>query len=210
MNHAIYYLSLISILFAQSLVAQSNDNDILLSGVVLAGDSLRVIPNTNIIIKNKHKGTASNDQGYFSFYSEANDTLIFSAIGYKDGIYVVPDDLNKSHYSIVQIMSNDTIWLQETIIFPWSDYEDFGEELLSMKPPMDDEERAKFNLDNAQLYEKSVNLYMDGSANFKQQAKLQADRMYFAAQAPPLQIFNPFAWATFVKQIKNGDYKKKD
>jgi hypothetical protein len=50
---------------------------------------------------------------------------------------------------------------------------------------------------------------MDGSANFKYQTKLYADRMYFAGQVPPMQIFNPFAWADFIKSIKNGAYKKK-
>lgn len=137
-----------------------------------------------------------------------NDTILFSAVGFKDGHYIVSDDLQQKHYSIVQIMTNDTIWLQETIIFPWKDYDTFGDELVMMTPPISDEQRAKLNLDNAQLYEKSVQLYMDGSANFKWQAKLYADRMYFAGQAPPMQIFNPFAWATFIKSIKNGEYKK--
>lgn len=210
MNRAIYCLTFFSILFSTSLIAQESEDKVLLSGVVLAGDSLRTIPNTNIIVKNKNKGTATDKDGYFSFYAEANDTLLFSSVGYKPGQYIVPENLNNDHYSIVQIMSNDTIWLQETIIFPWVDYSDFGDQLLAMTPPITDETRAQLNLDNAQLYEKSVDLYMDGSANFKYQTQLFADRMYFAAQAPPLQIFNPFAWAEFVKSIKAGDYQKKN
>jgi hypothetical protein len=50
---------------------------------------------------------------------------------------------------------------------------------------------------------------MDGSANFKYQNQLQMDRMYFAGQVPPQQIFDAFAWASFIKSLKSGEYKKK-
>lgn len=209
MNWVSYSLAFIAVLFTGLTNAQDAADKVLLTGVVLSGDPLVPVPNTNIIVQNKNKGTASNENGFFSFYAEVNDTLKFSAVGFKDGQYVVPDELNQDHYSIVQIMTNDTIWLQETIIFPWKDYETFGEELVKMNPPPSDEQLAQMNLDDAQLYEKSVSLYMDGSANFKYQTKLYADRMYFAGQVPPMQIFNPFAWADFIKSIKNGAYKKK-
>jgi len=208
MNRVFYSLTFIAILFTGFAAAQDAEDKVLLTGVVLSGDPLVPVPNTNIIIQNKNTGTASNENGVFSFYTEVNDTIVFSAVGFKDGQYIVPNELDQDHYSIVQIMTNDTIWLQETIIFPWKDYETFGEELLTMTPPPSDEQLAQMNLDDAQLYEKSVNLYMDGSANFKNQMKLNADRMYFAGQVPPMQIFNPFAWADFIKSIKKGAYKK--
>lgn len=208
MNRAIYCLTLFSILLSGSLIAQEPDENILLTGVVLSGDPLVPVPNTNIIISNKHKGTASDDKGYFSFYTAANDTILFSAVGFKGGQYVIPEDLNQSHYSIVQIMTNDTIWLQETIIFPWKDYDTFGEELVMMAPPVTDDVRAKMNLESAKLYEKSITIHMDGSANFKHQQKIHADKMYYGGQVPPQQIFNPFAWANFIKSVQNGDYKR--
>ncbi len=210
MNHAKYYLAFISILLSVVLVAQQPEKKILLTGVVLAGDSLQAISNTNIIVRNRNVGTASDENGYFSFYSQANDTISFSAIGYKNGIYVVPEDLSRDHYSIVQIMSNDTVWLQETIIFPWRSYEDFGEELITMIPPINDEVRAERNLDNAQLYERYINIHMDAQANFKWQNQLQNDRMYIGGGIPPQKIFDAFAWASFINSLKNGDYKKKN
>jgi len=190
------------------MVAQQPEKRILLTGVVLTGDSLHAIANTNIIVRNRNVGTASDENGFFSFYSEVSDTIIFSAIGYKNGKYIVPEDLTKDHYSIVQIMSNDTVWLQETIIFPWRSYEDFGQELITMTPPITNDERAKMNLDNAQLYEQSINIHMDGSANFKWQNQLMMDKMYAGGQVPPQRIFDAFAWASFIESVKNGDYKK--
>jgi hypothetical protein len=190
------------------MVAQSTDSKILLTGIVLSGDPLVGVANTNIIVVNKNKGTASDTNGFFSFYTEVNDTILFSAIGFKDGQYIVPNDLEQNHYSIVQIMSNDTIWLKETIIFPWLDYDSFGDELITMASPINDELRAKQNLESAKMYEKSLSIYMDSGANYSYQSKLTSDKMLYNGQMPPMQIINPFAWKKFIKSINNGEYKK--
>ena len=162
------------------------------------------------MIVNKNKGTSSDDNGYFSFLAQKSDTIVFSAVGFKNGRFVVPDSLFKSHYSIVQIMSNDTVYLRETIIYPWKSYEEFGDELVTMQPPPTDDDRARVNLSNAQLYERYTNIYMDGEANYKYQNKLRSEEAYFRGQIPPYQIFNAFAWIEFVNSWKRGDYKKKN
>jgi hypothetical protein len=208
MNRVLSFLILFGFLLPAKYFAQAMTDGVLLSGVVLSGEPLVGVPNTNIIVSNKNKGTASDQNGYFSFYAEANDTIIFSAVGFKKGQYIVPDELKEDHYSIVQIMTNDTIWLQETIIFPWKSYESFGDQLVNMDPPVTDEVRAKMNLDNAKLYERSMAIYMDGSSNFKHFNQLNIDQITYAGQAPPFQIINPFAWAEFINQIKKGAYKK--
>ena len=38
---------------------------------------------------------------------------------------------------------------------------------------------------------------------------MAAGKTYYAGQIPPMNIFNPFAWAEFVKAWKRGDFKKK-
>jgi hypothetical protein len=106
-------------------------------------------------------------------------------------------------------MTNDTVYLQETIIFPWKSYEEFGKELVTMQPPPTDDDLARINLSNAQLYERYQHIYMDGDANAKYQNKLRSEEAYYAGQVPPFQIFNAFAWVEFVKSWKRGDYKKK-
>ena len=60
MNRAVYYLTFISILFSLGMVAQPTETKVLLTGVVLQGDSLKGIPNTNIIVRNRNVGTASD------------------------------------------------------------------------------------------------------------------------------------------------------
>lgn len=209
MNYAKFATSLLIILLVNKIVAQQQQGAILLTGVVVTGDSLTPLPYTNIVIKNKNTGTSADERGIFSFMADHQDTVIFSSIGFKDSRYIVPDSLTRSHYSIVQIMSNDTVYLRETIIYPWKTYEEFGDELVTMQPPPTDDDRARNNLSNAQLYERYTNIYMDGDANFKYQNKLRSEKAYFAGQIPPYQIFNAFAWIEFVKSWKRGDYKKK-
>ena len=94
MNRAIFSLTFFSMLLSFSLHAQDNGKKVLLTGVVLTGDPLVGVANTNIIVSNKNKGTASDDKGYFSFYTEVNDTLIFSAIGLKSSQFIVPENMD--------------------------------------------------------------------------------------------------------------------
>jgi len=210
MKCAIYTTLLIFILFGNLLVAQTDERKILLTGVVVTGENLTPLPYTNIIIINENTGTTTNEKGYFSFKANKNDTIIFSSVGFKDGRYVIPENLTGSHYSIVQIMTNDTVYLRETIIYPWKTYEEFGKELVTMHPPPTDNERAKNNLEQAQLYERYTNIYMDGEANYKYQQQLYSEKAYFGGQVPPFEIFNAFAWIEFVNSWKRGDYKKKN
>ena len=209
MNCAKFTTFLLIILLSSDLVAQDKSAAILLTGVTVTGDSLTPVPFANIWITNKKTGTSTDGGGYFSFRADKNDTIMFSAIGFKNSRFIVPDSLFKNHYSIVQILTNDTVYLQETIIYPWKSYEEFGEELITMQPPPTDDDRAKVNLSNAQLYERYQNVNMDGDANFKYQNKLRSEKAYFAGQVPPYQIFNVFAWRNFIRAWKRGDYKKK-
>ena len=210
MKCANYTTLLIFILFGNILVAQTNESKILLTGVVVTGEKLTPLPYTNIIVVNQNTGTSTDEKGYFSFRADKNDTILFSAVGFKKGSFIVPEDLIGSHYSMVQIMTNDTVYLRETIIFPWKSYEEFGNDLVTMNPPPTDDDRAKNNLEQAQLYERYTNIYMDGEANYKYQQQLYSEKAYFGGQIPPYQIFNAFAWVEFVNSWKRGDYKKKD
>ena len=209
MNYAKFATLSLIILIAHKMVAQEKSGAILLTGVVVTGDNLTPLPFTNIVVINNNTGTSTDSNGVFSFMANQNDTIVFSSVGFKNGRYVVSDSLTRRHYSIVQIMSNDTVYLRETIIYPWKSYEEFGDELVMMQPPPTDDDRARVNLSNAQLYERYTTIFMDGDANYKYQSKLISEEAYYRGQIPPYQIFNAFAWVEFVKSWKRGDYKKK-
>lgn len=209
MNYAKYVVAILSVFWFSQALAQEADTTVLLTGVVVTGDHLNPVPNANILILNKSTGTMAGENGSFRFQAHRNDTIQFSAVGFKKGFFIVPDSLNRDHYSLVQIMTNDTIYLQETMIFPYKSYDEFKDELLTLTPPPTDDDRAKSNLSQAQMYERYQAIYMDGEANYNYSVDMQSEKAYYGDQIPPYQIFNVFAWVEFVESWKRGDYKKK-
>lgn len=200
--------------FTCSLQAQvfedpEEDELIQFSGVILTTDSLLAIPLAHIIVKNAMRGTVSDFNGYFSFVAKKNDTVEFTAIGFKTGRFIIPDSIVNNRYSIIQVMSTDTIYLTETVIYPWPTKEEFKEAFLTLEIPEDDLEIARKNLNNEQLWLKAQNLPASGSVNFKYLMHQNVDKLYYNGQSQPITILNPFAWAKFIKSWKNGDFKRK-
>ncbi len=210
------FKSLVTILFISliplgQLIAQEAEDELVqFSGIVVTADSLIPVPYTNISIKNTHRGTISDYYGYFSFVAFKSDTIVFSAVGFKKGVFSIPDTITGSRYSLIQVMASDTIMLTQTVIYPWPSKEKFKEAFLKYDVPDDDYERAKKNLDIAQLRDMSANYPMDGSMNFRNSMQLYQDKLYYNGQTQPITILNPFAWAEFIKAWKEGKFKRKD
>jgi hypothetical protein len=200
------------ILFAPGLLnAQEREDELVqFSGIVVTADSLNPVPYTNIVIKNTRRGTVADYYGYFSFVAFKTDTILFSAVGFKKGIYTIPDTLTGNRYSMIQVMSSDTVMLTQTVIYPWPSREKFKEAFLKLNVPDDDFERARKNLDMTQLRDIAANYPMDGSMNFRNSMQLYQDKLYYNGQTQPITILNPFAWAEFIKAWKEGKFKRKD
>lgn len=180
------------------------------SGLVLTGDSLKPVPYTNVWIRNSRRGTITDFQGFFSVAVREGDTLRFTAVGFKEINYAVPDTLTSSRYSAVQLMSQDTIHLPETVIYPWPTREQFRYAFLNTEIPDDDNDRALRNLARAEMRERLEKMPLDGYSNYRYMSDQRAQRLYYAGQSPPLNIFNPFAWAEFFKAWREGRFKRND
>lgn len=191
--------------------AQNHNKDLVqFSGVVVTGNNLKPVPFTNILVKGTYRGTVSDYFGFFSFVVKKNDTIEFSCIGFKKAHFIVPDTLTESKYSLIQILSNDTIFLKETVIYPWPTQEQFKEAFLKLTIPDDDLERAHKNLAIAEMKEKMDKLPMDGSMNYKYAMQEKTNQLYYAGQFPSNNLLNPIAWAKFIEAWQNGDFKKKE
>jgi hypothetical protein len=203
-------LLLFSILHFQQVSAQENpDNLIQFSGITVTADSLNAVPYTKIIIKNKNRGTTSDIYGYFSFVAHKQDTILFNALGYKPASYVIPDTITKNRYSLIQLMTSDTITLSAAFIFPWPTYEDFKRAFANLVLPEDDLARARKNLDPDLIRFMADNYPMDAHMNYNNYIENQTSKLYYFGQQQPFNIFNPFAWAQFIKAWKEGKFKRK-
>ncbi|PLW99020.1 MAG: hypothetical protein C0593_04250 [Marinilabiliales bacterium] len=202
--------------FSGSLQAQTRDGQkvtnedlVQFSGVIVTADSLNPVPFTTIMITNTGRGTIADYYGFFSFVAVKNDTVKFTAVGFKDAEFVIPDTITENRYSLIQVMSSDTILLQETVIYPWPSKEQFREAFINLDIPDDDYEIARKNLEQAELVARAEEYEMDGSMNYKNYINQQTSKLYYAGQSQPISLLNPFAWAQFIKAWRNGDFKRK-
>jgi hypothetical protein len=191
------------LLFTFSLYAQKDGRQeqlIQFSGVVLDGsnEQLQPIPYVNVLIK-----------GFFSVVARPGDNVEFSAVGYKTVLYNIPDTLQDSRYSIVQLMTQDTINLPETVVFPWPSREHFKLEFLAMDVTSDLQRRATENLTAETLERMRSTVPYDGNESADFYLRQQARSYYYTGQTPPMNIFNPMAWKEFFDAWKSGKYKKK-
>jgi hypothetical protein len=193
------------------LLAQTRNQDLVqFSGVIVTADSIRPIPFAHIIVKNAYHGTVSDYNGYFSFVAKKNDTIVFSAVGFKKESFVIPDTIRNNRYSMIQVMATDTIYLSETVIYPWPTREQFKEAFLNLEIPDDDLEIARKNLDKAEIRKRTEMMDMDGSMNYKYYIDQKIYQLYYNGQTQPITILNPFAWAQFIKAWKEGKFKRKN
>ncbi|MBW6459916.1 MAG: carboxypeptidase-like regulatory domain-containing protein [Bacteroidales bacterium] len=180
------------------------------SGAVVTGDSLRPIPFTHIIDRNTGFGTISDYYGYFSFVARKGDTIDFSSIGFKKAQFIIPDTIRSNRYTMFQVMTADTVYLTETVIYPWPTREQFKEAFLNLNIPDDDLEIARKNLSRHDLYVRAQAMPMDGSMNYRHYIDQQVSKLYYAGQTQPISLLNPFAWAQFFKAWQDGKFKRQD
>lgn len=215
MNWRIILSAVLTLGISGALLAQQQakkEDLVQFSGMVLDGSdqALYPVPYTNILVKNKSRGTYSDFQGFFSIVVEKGDIIIFSAVGYKTKEFEVPKDLKEDRYSIVQLMTQDTINLPETVVFPWPSREHFKLEFLAMDVTPELAERAQRNLAQEALERQRKGVSYDGNENADYYLRQQARQNYYIGQQPPMNIFNPIAWKQFFDAWKRGDFKKKD
>ena len=197
-------------LFPILLSAQENDSTLVqFSGVVVTADSLVPVPFTTVGIKSQWRGTITDFYGFFSFVAQKKDTIEFSALGFKKVRYIIPDTLKQNHYSLIQMMSRDTITLREAVIYPWPTKEQFKSAFMALRVPDDAMSRAQKNLSRHEMAVAGKKIKMDGQANQMYAQNLEQSRLYYAGQLPPNNWLNPIAWAKFIQSWKNGDFKQK-
>ncbi|CAN5823670.1 hypothetical protein BH11BAC4_BH11BAC4_06090 [soil metagenome] len=185
------------------------DSVVQLFGVVMTADSLKGIPAVSIVVKGQNRGTITNDRGVFSIVVLKGDVVEFSSIGYKPQLVNIPKELLGNQHSVIQLMTNDTVFLPATIIKPRISREQFERDFVTTKVPDDDITVARNNNDQATRRVLIAGLPSDGREASNQYLRQSANKLYYSGQVAPQNIFNPFAWNEFIKAWKRGDFKKK-
>ena len=187
----------------------TSDSVIQLYGVVMTADSLQGIPSCSVIVLGKGRGTITSYDGVFSIVVMKGDMITFSSVGFKDKTIEIPKNLADNQYSVIQLLVSDTAYLPATILKPRPTREQFERDFVNSTVPDDLYETARKNTDESQRRMILANLPADAKEAVSFQMRAQANRAYYSGQLPPMNIFNPAAWADFVSAWKRGDFKRK-
>lgn len=185
------------------------DKLVQINGVVMTSDSLYGIPDAIVSVKNQSKGTYTSEQGVFALVCFKGDTIQFRSLGFNGKEYVVPEDIKGNTISLVQLLSQDTFFLNETIIHALPSKENFNYAFQNLNLEDDRYEIARKNSDLAMMRMMSVILRPDGRAGQAYAQKDAAYRAAYAGQQQPMNILSPIKWGQFIEAWKRGDFRKK-
>lgn len=185
------------------------DSVIQIYGVVMTADSLMAIPSVTVKVQGRNQGTYTNEQGVFSIVVLKGDHLEFSSIGFKPKLIEIPRNLEGNQQSIIQLMVRDTMYLPATIIRPRPTREQFERDFVKVDIPDDEYETARKNTEEGKRRILARGMPSDGRESSNIMLRNNANKYYYYGQAPPQNIFNPFAWNEFIKAWKRGDFKSK-
>ncbi|MBM3416258.1 MAG: carboxypeptidase-like regulatory domain-containing protein [Bacteroidetes bacterium] len=176
----------------------------------MTADSLVGIPAVSIMVKGQNRGTITNAEGVFSIVVLKGDQVEFTHVTYKPKTVTIPRNLEGNQYSVVQLMVIDTVYLPATIIRPRPTAEQFARDFVNIKVPDDDLEIARKNTSAAKRRVLLQTTPADGGEATRIQFNKIANRAVYQGQTPPMNIFNPAAWADFIQAWKRGDFKNKN
>lgn len=187
----------------------ARDSVVQLFGVVMTADSLEGIPAVSVSVRGSGRGTVSNKDGVFSIAVLKGDEIEFTHVSYKPKITKVPRNIEGNQYSIVQLLVQDTTYLPVAIIRPRPTKEQFARDFVNVKVAEDEMEIIrKANTPEMQAAVMRRTPY-DGREMTNRQLDQVYQRARYQGQVPPMNIFNPAAWAEFINSWKRGDFKRK-
>lgn len=186
-----------------------NKRIVQLSGLVVSGEEQMGVPGVNIFIPKAGRGTSTNLYGYFSLATQAGDSAIVSATGFRKQYYKVPDD-GRQAISVIIYLKTDTLQMPEVEVFPYPTEELFKQAVLSLKLPEEELMNMRRNLDPGTLNSIRYNARMSSKENYRSYMNQEILRQETRYNAPSLQLLNPFAWRNFIRSVRRGDLKKRE
>lgn len=196
-------------LFVSSVFAQQITKDkqlIQFAGIITDVDSNTVVPYVTVTnLTNKEQRYAANYKGYFSFIAHPGDTILYTAIGYKDLLLAIPSQINDSKYTAMIKMKAEIVNLPTVRVYPWATVEDFTRDFMSMKIADDDYVIAARNLSSESLGGLMMTLPRDGGEIQSINNRLNHDRALNKNMVQTNPLLNPFAWGKLMQSIFKGD-----
>jgi hypothetical protein len=163
-----------------------------------------------VISKKLRRGAISERTGIYSITSTPGDTIFFRALGFKRYHTVIPPEYDSRHCMVDMVLELDTIPIEEVTIMPLKTYNEFIRDMAKEKPADPLIENMNDNL--ASVYVAVANqtgVSITPEAGYRYAMEQNFNAMATRGQFPMNNLLNPFAWAKFIKGVKNGLLKNK-
>lgn len=195
--------------------AQGQQRVVQFTGIVATGDSLLGVPGAAIFVPKAGRGTATNAYGYFSLPVLAGDSIIIRSLGYRNQYVVIPPDYSRQSYSVIVQLREDVTVLPEVRIFPYATEKAFKEAFLALRLPKERGSSSAENLNQDILRRIFNNAPVTSMGNYRQTMQMQQLEQQRRMGMGPSQysnnpLLNPFSWLQLIKQVKDGEFKKKE
>lgn len=207
-----YYLLFISALFFThyTVKAQADKEIVQFSGLIVEGDSMLAIPGVHIFVPESGRGASTNLLGFFTLPVVAGDSVVIAAVGFKKQHYIVPKDTSGS-FNVIVRMDLDTTVLPEVLVSSFPTEAVFRQVFLTMDlNDQQDIANMNSNLNDQIMSRLLADSEMDASLNhtyYMQQQVTALENRYMATTVP---FLDPFAWARFIKAVREEQEKKRD
>ena len=203
-----YLLTVILFLLVSSVFAQHTTEKPLIqfTGIINDVDSNTAVSYVTVTnLTNKGQRYAANYKGYFSFIAHPGDTILYTAIGYRDLLLPIPSQINDSKYTAMIKMKAEIVNLPTVRVYPWATVEEFTRDFMSMKIADDDYVIAARNLSPESLSGLIMTLPRDGGEIQSINYRLNHDRALNKNMVQTNPLLNPFAWGKLMQSIFKGD-----
>ncbi len=171
-----------------------------LTGVVLDAENLEPVPFTSILMDKGKRGTVADNSGYFSFLAYPGDTITFRSVGYESRDFIIPELLEGNTYSLIELLIRENIILEEVVVSPLPEMEDFAETIL--KKDLTDEQKVRII-----NFKRDLNTILDQEyeRNHPYYEQWRYAQLYdMTGIVPPNNFLNPMTWSNFIRDWKNN------
>lgn len=207
-----YTLTIILLLFCTLIFAQQINKDrklVQFSGIITDVDSSNVVPYVTLTnLSNNGQKYAANYKGFFSITAHTGDSILYTAVGYKDYMFVIPRAVNESKFTTMIKMKSDIVNLPVVRVYPWATVEEFTRAFMAMKVADDDYSIAAKNLSRQSLTGMIQTLPRDGGEISSTNFRFNHDRALNKNMVQTNPLLNPFAWGKLMQNIFKGDQSR--
>ena len=180
------------------------DRLIQVTGIV-SDEENNPVPGVTIISHKLRRGTISELTGIYNLISIPGDTIWLTALGYKNTRLILPSIIEARIITRDITLLNDTIIINDVIILPWKNYEEFKRDVLAGIKTDPETVNMYDNLANIQAsIANTYNYRVSPESGYRMAMQQNGNALYTRGQYPSNNLLNPFAWAKLISGIKHG------